>query len=111
MRPCCALGGSDGVTVKLPGPVAVLQAVTLTAPVAAPGMTMATSWAPVLVMGMAATPPIMMAVGLSRFVPVMVTRVPTGPEDGVKELMVTAGITVMVPVAVLLQPPPVSVTV
>jgi hypothetical protein len=39
---------------------------------------------------MAGTPPIVIAVGLLRFVPVIVTIVPTGPADGVNEAMVGA---------------------
>ncbi len=65
-----------------------LPVVTLTAPVVAPGITIATKLVPVLLIGIAATPPIVIAVGLFKFVPVIVTKVPTGPVVEVNEVMV-----------------------
>ena len=83
------MGAWLAVTVKLPVPLAVPPAVvTLTAPVVAPGITIATKLVPVLLMGIADTPPIVKPVGLDKFVPVMVTKLPTLPDVGVKELMV-----------------------
>ena len=80
------------MTVKFPVPVAVPPEVVIdNEPVAAPGITKPTSWVPVLEITRAVVPPIVKAVGLSRLVPVMVTRVPTGPLAGVKEVMVGAG--------------------
>jgi len=57
-------------------------------PDAAPGMTIPTRLVPVLEMTMAAVPPMVKAVGVPRLVPVMVTNVPTGPLDGLKEVIV-----------------------
>jgi hypothetical protein len=58
--------------------------VTLTTPVVAPGITIATRVVPLFEMGIAATPPIETLVGLLRLVPVMVTKVPTAPLSGTK---------------------------
>ena len=69
-----------GVTVKFPDPLAVPPAeLTLTSPVVAPGITIATKVVPSLLMGMAAVPPINILVGLLRLVPVIETNVPTEP--------------------------------
>ncbi len=77
------------MTEKSPEPMAVPPAVvTLTPPVLAFGITMATNVVPSLLMGIAATPPMAIFVGLLKLVPVMVTRVPTGPVPGVKPVMV-----------------------
>jgi len=69
--------------------------VTETAPVVAPGITIATKVVPSLETEMAATPPMLVAVGwvvgLLRLVPVMVTKVPMGPDVGLKAVMVGAG--------------------
>ena len=62
--------------------------VTLIGPVVAPGITIATKVFPLLLIGMAATPPISIFVGLLKLVPVRVTRVPTGPLPGVKPVSV-----------------------
>jgi hypothetical protein len=78
--------------VKLLPPVAALSAVTATAPVAAPGMTMPTSVVPLFDTTMAALPPILNSVGLLRLVPVIVTRVPTGPLAGLNEVIVVPGV-------------------
>jgi len=56
-------------------------------PVVAPGITIATRVVPSLDTAIAETPPIVKKVGLLKFVPEMVTKVPTAPLDGVKELM------------------------
>jgi len=73
--------------------------VTDTAPVVAPGITIATKVVPLLETVMAATPPMLGAVGLLRLVPVMVTKVPMGPDVGLKEVMVGAGVAVFIPKA------------
>ena len=65
--------------------------VTDTIPVTAPGMTMPSSVDPSLETEIAETPPMVKPVGVPRLVPVMVTRVPTGPDDGVNDAMVGAG--------------------
>jgi hypothetical protein len=62
--------------------------VTLTPPEVAPGITIATKVIPSLLMGMAAMPPIIIAEGLFKLVPVMVTNVPTAPLSGVNWLIV-----------------------
>jgi hypothetical protein len=90
-----------GITVKFAGvrpdvfavPPAVVTAIW---PVVAPAGTTATICvAESLVSGMvAAVPPNVTAVALARFVPVMVTLVPTGPLVGVNDAIVGGGITV-----------------
>ena len=52
----------------------------------------------------AAVPLNLTAVAPVRLAPVMVTEVPTGPEDGVKLVIVGAGITVKLPVLVTAPP-------
>ena len=54
-------------------------------PVVAPGITKPTKLVPVLETTMADVPPIVNAVGLPKFVPVIVTNVPTEPDEGEKE--------------------------
>jgi hypothetical protein len=49
---------------------------------------MATKNVPLLLIGMAATPPIVTLVGLLKLLPVMVTKVPTGPLIGEKLVIV-----------------------
>jgi hypothetical protein len=66
-------------------PPAVL---TETAPVTAPGITRPTKTVPVLEITIAVLPPIVKAVGLFKPVPLIVTRVPTGPFEGVKVVIV-----------------------
>ena len=76
----------------MPVPFAVPPEVdTLNDPVVAPGITMATTVFPLKLMGIAATPPMLIAVGLFKLVPVMVTRVPAGPLLGANEFIVGAG--------------------
>jgi hypothetical protein len=70
------------VVVKLPPAV-----VRLILPVTEPGITIATTCVAVPDTTMAVTPPIRKEVGVSRSVPVMVTRLPAEPEAGVKELI------------------------
>ena len=78
-----------GVTVKLLLLLAVPpEVVTDTMPVTAPGITVPTRVLPVLLTTMAFTLPMEKAVGVFRFVPLMVTNVPTLPLVGVKEVMV-----------------------
>ena len=79
----------EEVTRKLPEPLAVPPAVvTLTPPLVAPGITMATNVLPLLLIGMAETPAIVIPVGLLKLVPVIVTSVPTGPVVAEKEIIV-----------------------
>jgi hypothetical protein len=52
---------------------------------------MATKLVPVLETTIAVAPPIVKAVGFSRLVPVMVTKLPTDPLEGVKDVMVGGG--------------------
>ena len=68
-------------------PLTVVTEITL---VVAPGMTMATKVLPLFEMGMALTPPTVMAVAELKFVPVIVTKLPTEPFEGVKEVIVGA---------------------
>ena len=49
---------------------------------------MATKLVPVLDITIALTPPMLRAVGMFKLVPVMVTRVPGAPLEGLKEVMV-----------------------
>ena len=89
LLPSCIFGTWERVTLKVPEPLAVPPAVViLTSPVVAPGITIATNVIPLLLIGMAETPAIVIAVGLLRFVPVIVTSVPTGPELGEKLVIV-----------------------
>jgi hypothetical protein len=67
-------------------PLAVL---TVTNPVVAPGITIATIEFAEELMGIAFTPPIEIPVGLFNCVPVMVTNVPMGPLFG--EIFVITG--------------------
>jgi hypothetical protein len=55
---------------------------------------MATNVVPLLLMGMAGTPAIIMLEGLVRLLPLMVTRVPIGPAIAVNEVIIGAGINV-----------------
>jgi hypothetical protein len=64
---------------------------TLTEPEVAPGITIATNVLPEKLIGIAVTPPMLIAVGLFRFVPVIVTNVPTGPLLGAKEMLLGLG--------------------
>jgi hypothetical protein len=83
------LGYNVGVTVKLPEPVAVPSAVvTDIPPVTAPGITIPTNCVPVFEITIAGLPPMLKAVGLLISAPVIVTKVPTGPDDGLKEVIV-----------------------
>ena len=89
--PCCVLGAGAVLSVKVVAdvtdPPAVVNDIV---PDAAPGITIPTRLVPVLEMTMAAVPPMVKAVGVSRLVPVMVTNVPTEPLDGLKEVIAGA---------------------
>ena len=63
-------------------------------PVAAQGITMPANVVPSLETVMAATPPMVNEEGEFKFVPVMDTTVPTGPPDGIKEVMVGCSLTI-----------------
>jgi hypothetical protein len=89
--PCWADGYGAAITVKLlPLETVPPAVVNDTAPVTAPGITMATKTLPVFDTTMAVWPPMVKAVGEVKFVPSMVTNVPTGPVAGLKEVMVGA---------------------
>ena len=78
-----------GVIMSLLLPVAVPPAVVIEiVPVTAPGIIIATKTLPVLDTTIALCPPMVNTVGVPRFVPFMVTNVPTGPVAGLKEVMV-----------------------
>ena len=64
--------------------------VRLIFPVVAPGITKPTRLVPVLEITRAEVPPMLNTLGLERLVPVMVTKLPIGPEEGVKPEMVGA---------------------
>ena len=86
LGPCWLLGTTLAVTAKLLLLVTVPPAVvTETTPFTAPGITIAASEVPVLDMTTACASPIVIAVGAERSVPTIVTSVPTGPVDGLKE--------------------------
>jgi hypothetical protein len=89
LEPCWVEGYGVGITVKLMPLVAVPPAVVIDiTPEAVPGITKPTNCEPVLEIAIAETPPIVNAVGLPRLVPVMVTKVPTDPMAGVKDVIV-----------------------
>ena len=96
----------------MPADVAVPPAaVTEITPVTAPGITKPTSVVPSLDITIAATPPMVKAVGLLRLVPVMVTSVPTEPVVGVKEVIVgDAAVVIKAPDTVIVAVPHVPVT-
>jgi hypothetical protein len=86
-------GGPPGVTVKLVALVAVPSSVVTTRrPVVAPKGTVVVTVPGLLTVNVAAVPLNETAVAPVKFVPVMVTPVPTGPLAGAKEDM--AGVTV-----------------
>ena len=89
LSPCCVPGKGVGVTEKLSELLAVPPAViTEIVPVFAPGITMPTSVVPSFETAIAETPPIVNADGLLRFVPLIVTNVPTGPDNGLNDVIV-----------------------
>jgi hypothetical protein len=82
------LGILEGVIVKLPLALAVPPAVvTEIPPELAPGITIATILYLSVLTGIAAAPPIEIEIGLRRFEPLMVTKLPMGPELDEKELI------------------------
>ena len=88
-----AKGGPPGVTVKLAALVAVPSSVvTVMRPVVAPKGTVAVTVPELLTVNVDTFPPSETAAAPAKFVPVIVTPVPTGPLAGVKEVM--AGVTV-----------------
>ena len=89
------VGGT--VTVKLLPLVAVPPGVvTLIGPVVAPLGTLVVIWVSVTPLKVAAVPLKVTAVAPLKWLPLMVTVVPTGPLLGLKELMVGGGaVTVM----------------
>ena len=89
LAPCCVFGAVVALSVKVAAevtdPLAVVNDIV---PVADPGMTIPTRLVPVLEMTMAAVPPMVKAVGVSRLVPSMVTNVPTEPLLGENDVIV-----------------------
>jgi hypothetical protein len=86
-------GGPPGVTVKLAALVALPSSVvTVMEPVLAPKGTVVVTVPELLTVNVAALPPNETDVAPVKFVPVIVTPVPTGPVAGAKE--VRAGVTV-----------------
>jgi hypothetical protein len=84
-----------GVTIKFVLLVAVPPAVVIDiTPVMEPGIGVVTNCVLVLELTPVVTPPMTIEVGLLRLVPVIVTVVYIGPEEGVNEVIVGAGITV-----------------
>src|SRR6266545_4311450 len=93
--------GENDVIVGAPGPATTLNAFTLAAvptwvvtaigPVVAPTGTVAMIWVgPSTVQKAAVVPPKVTEVAPNKFVPVIVTEVPAGPEVGLNEVMVGA---------------------
>jgi hypothetical protein len=100
--PCWFAGTPVEVTVKSVGLANVpLEVVPVTGPEVAPGMTKATSVLDDWLIGTAATPAMLTDCMLEKSVPVMVTSVPTGPDEGEKETGV-AGVEVIA----AFEPPP-----
>ena len=91
LEPCWVMGFCDAISVKFPEEFTVPPpVVTLIPPVTAPGITMPTRLVPLLEITMAAVPPMVNAVGLVKFVPVIVTNEPTGPLEGLNDIIVGA---------------------
>ena len=86
--PCCILGCIEGNTVKLfillPVPPKVLSEME---PSTVPGITITTKVLPSFEIGMAAIPPKVTLVKLSKSKPVIVSKVPTEPDEGEKLLI------------------------
>ena len=81
----------DEIAVKLPEALTLPEILdTDTEPLVAPGITIPTNFVLVFETMIADTPPMEKAVGFNKFVPVIVTSVPTDPFSGVKEVMVGA---------------------
>ena len=95
------------VTVKFPELVTVHPAgvVMTIEPVVAPGITMPANVVPLLETTIAGIPPILNDDVLLKFVPVRVTRVPTGPVAGVKAVMAGTGLTIKAPETALVAVP------
>ena len=64
------------------------EVVIITAPVAAPGITRPTNCVPEFDITTASLPPISKPVKLPKLVPVIVIKVPTGPDAGLNEVIV-----------------------
>jgi hypothetical protein len=82
-----AMLGGGGVTVKPTPLLATPPTVTTTVPVVAPVGTGTVMLVPLQLVGVAATPPnvtVLVPCVAPKFVPVIVTEVPTGPDAGVK---------------------------
>ena len=89
--PSCKPGWGVGVMMKLSLPVSVPPTVvTEILPVAAFGITIPTRVVSASETTIADTPPIVKAVGLLRCMPVICTKVPTGPLEGLKDIMLGA---------------------
>jgi hypothetical protein len=71
-------------------------------PFVAPGITIATKTVPVFEIIIAFWPPIASAVGLLKFVPFMVTNVPTAPLEGLNDVIAGPDIIILLAVFDLL---------
>src|SRR5713101_7957506 len=104
--------GADDVTVKLAPLLATPPTVTTTFPVVAPLGTGAAMLVPLQLVGVANVPlnvTVLVPWVVPKFVPVIVTDVPTTPEVGVRQVMLGAG-GVTVKRTPLLAPPPTVTT-
>lgn len=72
------------VVVLVVVPPAVVNEIV---PLIEPGITIATTAVPVFEITIAAVPPILTPVGLESPVPLIVTKVPTEPLEGLKDVM------------------------
>jgi hypothetical protein len=103
------LGGGGVVTVKVVPLLATPPTVTMTFPAAAPAGTGATMLVALQLVGVAVTPlnfTVLVPCVAPKFVPAIVTEVPTGPEAGFRLVMLGGGGVVTVKVVPLLATPP-----
>jgi hypothetical protein len=106
------VGVGEAVTVKLAALVATPPGVvTAIVPVTPPNGTDAVICVAEFTVNVAVTPPNLTAVAPMKFVPVIVTAVPTAPLLGVNEPIVGTGEAVTVKLAALVAVPPGVVTV
>jgi hypothetical protein len=108
----CAMLGAGGVTVKLTPLLATPPTVTTTFPVVAPVGTGTTILVALQLVGVAVVPlklTVLPPCGAPKFVPLIVTAVPTAPELGDRLVMIGVG-AVTVKLAPLLATPPTVTT-
>src|SRR5438552_3251572 len=101
--------GAEDVTVKLTPLLATPPTVTTTLPVAAPAGTDVTMLVALQLVVVAAVPLNATVPAAPKFVPVMVTAVPTGPEVGFR-LVIAGAVGVTVKLTPLLARPPTVTT-